>query len=72
MNSEKVKKAIDRMFNDRKEHLDRLAAAFVKEVGSTKASEYVLVEHQDIDDRKITTRWKFVHKSKVPAPLGDL
>lgn len=43
------------------EHLEKFICAFIAEVGSEKASEYVLVE-QKFDDR---VEWRFEHKNDL-------
>lgn len=50
-----IEKQIQKAMSIRSQHLEILAGAFLKEVGSSKASEYQLVE--EWGDKKI--KWRF-------------
>lgn len=54
---EKARKAVQ---ETQREQIDRLAAAFVKEVGSAQASKYELVQLQD----KNVIRWYFRRRKR--------
>ena len=50
-----IKEQIDLILKTRSDHVEKFAAAFVQEVGSTEASKYKLVE--TFEDYKYT--WHF-------------
>ena len=52
------KKLLDEVWHKRHQHIEMYAAAFLREVGTDEASQYILVEHYS--DNKI--RWSFEKK----------
>ncbi len=62
-----VKRSIDEYVATRSQQLEKLVAAFIKEAGSEKASEFVLVEER----RGNTIRWYFAREDEVPPPVTD-
>lgn len=60
-----MKSHIDEILRTRAEHIEMLAAAFIKRVGSQEASEYCLVEQRSDDG--LETKWYFKRRSFNPA-----
>jgi hypothetical protein len=59
--------AIDELMKVRKEHLEKLACAFIKEVGSSKASEYALIEERDGN----TWKWYFERRTNARVAVAE-
>lgn len=51
---------IEAIMITRREHLERYAAAFVKQVGSARAARYQLQERTEHHEGGMTTTWEFV------------
>ena len=60
-----MKDAIDKILDTRAEQIEMFAAAFLREVGSHRASLYQLIEERSKDGLK--TMWYFMPR----APSGD-
>ena len=57
---------LERVANERALHIEMYAAAFLREVGTQKASEYILVERHE--DNKITWSFEQKHEQKNQRP----
>lgn len=55
-----MKDAIDSIMKTRSEHLEKMSAAFLQEVGSCRASLFELVEERSVDG--LRTTWYFAPK----------
>lgn len=60
-----MQKSIEEIADKRAEYIEKYAAAFLKEVGSEKASQYQLVERQY--PGQLTITWSF-EKLTTPSP----
>lgn len=59
----KLRERIESVMATRRDHLERFAAAFVKQVGSARAAQHRLTERTEHHEGGMTTTWEFV---KIP------